>query len=66
MNTDTGQIYKGLTEIEAVRLRGEPLAAVGPCVVELIEAGQRALEEKTRPTNLGTVRNQMNRRRKSR
>lgn len=43
MNTDTGQIYRGLDEIKAALERGEPVVPVSERVAQTMEAGQRAL-----------------------
>lgn len=36
MNTNTGQIYQGVYEIEAARERGEPVVEVSPRVAKLM------------------------------
>lgn len=41
MNTGTGQVYRGLTQIEAAKLRGEPIVEVSPRVARLVELGNR-------------------------
>lgn len=40
MNTETGQIYRGVEEIEAARERGEPVVEVSNRVAKLMERAQ--------------------------
>lgn len=47
MNTETGQIYNTLPEIEAARSRGEPLAMVSETVAKTMRAGQRVQAKAT-------------------
>jgi hypothetical protein len=42
MNTETGHIYSTSPEIDAARVRGEPLVMVSETVVKTMRAGQRA------------------------
>jgi hypothetical protein len=41
MNTNTGQIYRGVTEIEGAIGRGEPVVPVSARVARLMERGNR-------------------------
>lgn len=43
MNTDTGKLYEDANAIRAARLRGEPLAVLGPEAARVVRAGQAAL-----------------------
>lgn len=39
MNTDTGQVYRTKSEIDAAFMRGEPLVPVSEDVADAVEAG---------------------------
>jgi hypothetical protein len=41
MNTNTGEIYRTLEEIEAAQKRGEPVVSVSAQVAQLVEDGEK-------------------------
>lgn len=47
MNTDTGQIYRDM-EIEAAKLRGEPIVEVSERVADAVAIGMEALQRAER------------------
>lgn len=48
MNTETGQIYRGATEIAAAQARGETLVPVSERVADAVEIGMEALNRAER------------------
>lgn len=48
MNTDTGQIYRNALDIDAARLRGEPIVDVSERVADAVEIGMAALNRAER------------------
>jgi hypothetical protein len=48
MNVDTGQIYRNQLDIEAAKLRGEPITEVSERVADAVEIGMQALERAER------------------
>jgi hypothetical protein len=48
MNVDTGEIYRKQLDIEAAKLRGEPVVGVSERVADAVEIGMQALERAER------------------
>lgn len=48
MNTNTGQIYSGVYEIEAAVERGEPIVPVSPRVAKLMREALKARKLRAR------------------
>lgn len=48
MNSETGQVYRGLEAILAAEARGEPVVPVSDRVAEAVEVGMKALNRRDR------------------
>jgi len=48
MNSETGQVYRGLEQILAAEGRGEPVVPVSPRVAEAVEVGMHYLNRRDR------------------
>ncbi len=48
MNVETGQMYRGVDEINAAKERGEPIVEVSERVAKAVEIGMQALNRRER------------------
>lgn len=66
MNTNNGQVYRTMAEINAAKERGEPVAEVSERVAEAVEVGMSVLNRRERRKQAAEARGKVSTRSKPR